>query len=75
MIAPFLFFLALNANSSSIKELLLQPSDVGVIHTARGFSTVVQLPSKPLNVVLGDQGVFRIEFINDSITIKLECGR
>jgi hypothetical protein len=35
-----------------------------------GYSTVLQLSQKPLNVVLGDQAAFRVEFINDSITIK-----
>ena len=70
MIALLALFFAVPSYSSSVRELPLKPYDVGIIHTARGFSTVVQLPSKPLNVVLGDQGAFRIEFINDSITIK-----
>jgi hypothetical protein len=68
----FALFLFLNSISpaSSVRDLLLKPSDVGIIHTARGYSTVIQLQSKPLNVVLGDQSAFRIEYINDSITVK-----
>lgn len=71
-ILPLLFsvLISLQVTATPVRELLMKPSDVGVIHTSHGFSTVVQLPSKPQNVVLGDQAAFRIEFINDSITIK-----
>ncbi len=58
------------AFASQVKELKLKPADVGLINTAIGYSTVLQLTQKPQNVVLGDQSAFRIEFINDSITIK-----
>jgi len=58
------------ANASPVKELPLKPGDIGTINTAIGYSTVIQLTQKPLNVVIGDQSAFRIEFINDSLTIK-----
>jgi hypothetical protein len=55
---------------SQVKVLNLKPQDVGTINTSVGYSTVIQLGKKPLNVVLGDQSSFRVEFINDSITVK-----
>ncbi len=69
MILLSLLFLSW-AHGSPVKELSLKPQEVGVINTSIGYSTVIQLSQKPLNVVLGDQAAFRIEFINDSITIK-----
>ena len=65
-----LFLLLSFAQASQVKELKLKPQEVGVVNTAVGYSTVVQLSQKPLNVVIGDQTSFRVEFINDSITIK-----
>lgn len=58
------------AVASPVKEMKLKPTDIGVINTSVGYSTVIQLSQKPLNVVLGDQSAFRIEYINDSVTIK-----
>jgi hypothetical protein len=63
-------FLSLYAQASHVRDLPLRPKDVGVVNTAVGYSTVIQLNSKPLNVVLGDQSSFRVEYINDSVTIK-----
>jgi len=65
-----LLLLSQIASASLVKELKLKPKDVGIINTAIGYSTVIQLTSKPLNVVIGDQASFRVEFINDSITLK-----
>jgi hypothetical protein len=65
-----MLFLYSLAQASPVKELKLKPSDVGMINTSVGYSTVLQLSQKPLNVVLGDQSAFRVEFINDSITLK-----
>jgi hypothetical protein len=68
MILSLLFSTFVHA--APVKDLKLKPQDVGTVNTAIGYSTVIQLSSKPLNVVLGDQSAFRVEFINDSITIK-----
>lgn len=65
-----IFLLVQVATAAPVRELKLKPKDVGTINTAIGYSTVVQFPEKPLNVVLGDQSSFRVEFIKDSITIK-----
>src|ERR1035441_4767317 len=65
-----LFLLLSFAQASQVKELKLKPQEVGIVNTAVGYSTVVQLSQKPLNVVIGDQSAFRVEFINDSITLK-----
>ena len=40
------------------------------IHTALGYSTVVDFPTKPLSAILGDQDAFKLEFHANSITIK-----
>lgn len=66
----FTYFLICTVQASQVKEMKLKSSDVGIINTALGYSTVLQLSQKPLNVVLGDQSSFRVEFINDSITLK-----
>ena len=70
MIFLLALFLSINSFGAQVRELQMKPTDVGVIHTAIGYSTVIQTPTKPLNVVLGDQASFRIEYINDSVTIK-----
>jgi hypothetical protein len=58
------------SHAAPVREVSLKPKEVGTVNTAISYSTVIQLSQKPLNVVLGDQSAFRVEFINDSITIK-----
>ena len=48
----------------------LGPDQVVSIHTALGYSTIVEFPEKPLSAVLGDQDAFKLEFVKNAITIK-----
>src|SRR5690606_8679065 len=43
---------------------------VSRVWTALGYSTVIELPSKPLQAVLGDQDAFKLEFVGQSVTLK-----
>jgi hypothetical protein len=57
-------------SAAPIREIKVKPNEVATINTAIGYSTVIQFPQKPNNVVLGNLSAFRVEFIKDSITIK-----
>ena len=45
-------------------------NDVTPIHTAMGYSTILQFDAKPTTAVLGDQDAFRVEYVGQSLTIK-----
>jgi hypothetical protein len=62
--------LAATVHAGPVKQIELADSDVATIHTAVGFSTLIEFPAKPNNVVLGDQDSFKVEYIGNSITVK-----
>jgi len=62
--------LAATAHAGAVRQVELADTEVATIHTALGFSTLIEFPAKPTNVVLGDQDSFKVEYIGNSITIK-----
>ncbi|MEQ1875506.1 MAG: TrbG/VirB9 family P-type conjugative transfer protein [Bdellovibrionia bacterium] len=66
-----LLFLSIGvAWGSGVRDLNLKPRDVGTIRTSVGYSTVLQFNERPINVVIGNQSAFRVEFIKNNVTIK-----
>ena len=61
---------SLHASAKPVREVESDENEVVLIHTAIGYSTVIQFHSKPLSAVLGDQDAFKIEYIGNSITLK-----
>lgn len=40
------------------------------VHTAMGIATIIQVPDRPNSVVVGDQDSFKVEYLDQAITIK-----
>jgi hypothetical protein len=57
-------------SSKMIRNVSTTPEQVTVVHTAMGYSTILEFSGKPLNAVLGDQDAFKVEFVGNSLTIK-----
>ena len=63
-------FIPIQALSRSIRTVVTDDTNVTVIHTAVGYSTILEFESKPISAVLGDQDSFKLEYVGNSITIK-----
>jgi hypothetical protein len=66
-------FLILYANRSlaaGVREVVASNRSLTPIHTALGFSTILEFPGKPISAVLGDQDGFKLEYVGSSITLK-----
>jgi hypothetical protein len=57
-------------SANTIRKVDADENRVAVVHTAMGFSTILEFPTKPSSAVLGDQDAFKIEYVGNSITVK-----
>lgn len=66
------FFLGSHAALArgSIRDVLVKETDVVEIKTALGYSTLLQFNVRPTSVVLGDQDAFKVEYVQEGLTIK-----
>ncbi len=65
----FLFFpVSLGANPA--RRIVVHKDEVIPVKTALGIATIIQVPDQPSSVVLGDSAAFKIEYLNQAITIK-----
>jgi hypothetical protein len=71
-ILVFLFVLLtpLQSLARSVRSVEADDSNVIVVNTAIGFSTILEFQAKPISAVLGDQDSFKLEYVGNSITIK-----
>lgn len=66
----FLAVLTTNAIAKPTRTLDLSEADVGQVHAALGYSTILQFDARPTSAVLGDQDAFKVEYVGNSLTIK-----
>lgn len=64
------FINPLESYAKTIRQIEADESKVVGIHTALGYSTIVEFTSKPISAVLGDQDAFKLEYVGNSITVK-----
>lgn len=65
----FLFFpVSLGANPA--RRIVVHKDEVIAVKTALGIATIIQVPDQPSSVVLGDSAAFKVEYLNQAITIK-----
>jgi hypothetical protein len=72
VLALLLFMLCPGAGHAKGPIRIVEASTdrIARVRTALGYSTVIELPSKPLQAVLGDQDAFKLEFVGQSVTLK-----
>ena len=69
----FLFLTALfcfKAFSSEIKKIKYISDKIITVNTAHGIATIIQVPDRPNSVVIGDQDAFKVEYLDQAVTIK-----
>ena len=57
-------------HAQNIREVRATSGTLIPVHTALGFSTILEFQSKPISAVLGDQDAFHLEYLGNSITLK-----
>jgi len=70
---PFAFmllFLASHADASRVRTLEVDNDQIVTVHTAIGVATIIQVPDRPTSLVVGDSEAFKIEYLDQAITIK-----
>lgn len=56
--------------ASRVKKIPVNNDQIVTVNTAIGVATIVQVPDRPNSVVVGDQEGFRVEYLDQAITIK-----
>ena len=74
---PFLFWILLlliplsaDAAPTKVRRIALAPDDIATVRTALGIATIIQVPDRPNSVVVGDLEAFKVEYLDQAITIK-----
>jgi len=53
-----------------IRTVELKKDEIVTVNTALTVATIVQVPDRPLSVVVGDSEAFKVEYLDQAITIK-----
>jgi hypothetical protein len=61
---------SLAAEASRVRHVQVKGDEIAVVKTAVGVATLIQLPDKPSSVVVGDQGAFKVEYLDQGLAIK-----
>jgi hypothetical protein len=61
---------AADTSAQRIRKLHLKRDEIAQVRTAVGIATLIQVPDRPTSVVLGDTNAFKVEYLENAITIK-----
>lgn len=53
-----------------VRRVPVNGDQIVTVHTAMGIATIIQVPDRPNSVVVGDQDAFKVEYLDQAITIK-----
>ena len=56
--------------SNKVKEIEVAKDKIVTVRTSIGIATIIQVPDRPNSVVVGDQESFKVEYLDQAITIK-----
>jgi hypothetical protein len=56
--------------SSEIKNIKYIPDKIITVNCAHGIATIIEVPDRPDSVVIGDQDAFKVEYLDQAVTIK-----
>ena len=63
--------LAINSNAAQrVRRVEVQGDQIVTVRTSIGIATIIQVPDRPNSVVVGDQDSFKVEYLDQAITIK-----
>ncbi len=71
MIFAFLLFSSFaHADLARVRKVEVKTDQIVTVKTAIGVATIVQVPDRPTSLVVGDSESFKIEYLDQAITIK-----
>ena len=53
-----------------VRRVAVNGDQIVTIRTSIGIATIIQVPDRPNSVVVGDQNAFKVEYLDQAITIK-----
>lgn len=53
-----------------VRRVSVMPDQIVTVKTSVGIATIIQVPDRPNSVVVGDQDSFKVEYLDQAITIK-----
>lgn len=56
--------------SERVRKIEVKTDQIVTIRTALGVATIIQVPDRPNSLVVGDQNAFKVEYLDQAITIK-----
>jgi hypothetical protein len=56
--------------STKVRRVQMQSDQIATVQTALGIATIIQVPDRPNSVVVGDAEAFKVEYLDQAITIK-----
>lgn len=66
-----LILAAANINASQrVRRVEVHADQIVTVKTSLGIATIIQVPDRPNSVVVGDQDAFKVEYLDQAITIK-----
>lgn len=55
---------------AKVRKVTVTGDQIVTVKTALGIATIIQVPDNPTSVVVGDQDSFKVEYLDQAITIK-----
>jgi type IV secretory pathway VirB9-like protein len=63
--------MAFNSNAAQrVRRVEVHGDQIVTVRTSIGIATIIQVPDRPNSVVVGDQDSFKVEYLDQAITIK-----
>lgn len=53
-----------------VRKVQVQQDQIVTVRTAMGIATIIQVPDRPNSLVVGNQSGFKVEYLDQAITIK-----
>ena len=53
-----------------VRRVQVQNDQIVTVKTSLGIATIIQVPDRPNSIVVGDQSAFKVEYLDQAITIK-----
>lgn len=66
----FLLYFQVSHASQKVKHVEVNGDQIVTVKTSLGIATIIQVPDRPNSVVVGDQDSFKVEYLDQAITIK-----
>lgn len=57
-------------SSQRVRRVEVSGDQIVTVRTSIGIATIIQVPDRPNSVVVGDQDSFKVEYLDQAITIK-----